>query len=329
MASGRRRKVPRAVLRVGTLLGGSLAALVVATALMTPSVASSESKSSLFASKLSDVELLRTLRTAVPRRFDVIGHSSVALRMRFSDRVSAAYKVESRAFPKSHLAEVAAYRVSLLLGLDNVPPAVLRRIPVATIDARMHRDSKSKWQDIRPEVRWLKDGIAEGAACTWVFGLRSLRLEERQPWWRAWLQVDTTIPKRRIALARDLSNMVAFDYLIGNPDRFSGRNMKVSHNAQRFVMLDHDQAFPPATDEEAHSDFLLKSLQMTQRFSRLLVERLGALDERALLAEIVAARGPLLTKAQITGLMERRKVLLSHVEKLKKRFGHGAVMFFD
>jgi hypothetical protein len=278
---------------------------------------------------LSDTELIHELLTAEPRQFKPVGHTSVVFRMRLRGPATAAYKVASHGFPRAHLAEVAAYRVASLLGLDNVPPAVLRRIACDKIDARMHRDYERKWHALRGEVRWLEGGIAEGAANAWVFGLRSLRLEQKQSWWRAWLRGNTEIPKRRVALARDLSNMVVFDYLVGNLDRFRGANMKVLPRAGRLVLLDHDQAFPSAQSDASHSVFLLESLKLTERFSRSIVERLLALEESDLRAEVGASPRPLLTHDQINGLMERRAILLSYVARVIEEHGRNTVLYFD
>ena len=312
-----------------TLPGLNLAVLVLSAGVLVSSFALSESSSSFFASELSDPELIRELLTAEPRQFRPVGHTSVVFRMRLEGPATAAYKVASNSFPRAHLAEIAAYRVALLLGLDNVPPAVLRRVARDKIDARMHRDYKQRWRALQGEVRWLEGGIAEGAASVWVFGLRSFRLEQEQTRWRAWLRGNTEIPKERLALARDLSNMVVFDYLVGNRDRFSGSNMKVLPGAGRLVLLDNDHAFPLAQSDVSYSDFLLESLKLTERFSRSTVERLLALEESDLRAELGASPRPLLTHDQINGLMERRAILLSYVARLIEERGRDAVLYFD
>ena len=307
----------------------NLAVFVLSAGVLVPSFALSESSSSFFASELSDSELVHELLTAEPRQFKPVGHTSVVFRMRLEGPATAAYKVASHSFPRVHLAEVAAYRVASLLGLDNVPPAALRRVARDKIDARMHPDYSQRWRALQGEVRWLEGGIAEGAASVWVFGLRSLRLEREQTRWRAWLRGNMEIPKERLALARDLSNMVVFDYLIGNRDRFSGSNMKVLPGAGRLVLLDNDQAFPTAPSDASHSDFLLESLKLTERFSRSAVKHLLALEESDLRAELGASPRPLLTHNQINGLMERRAILLSYVARLIEERGRDAVLYFD
>ena len=308
----------------------SVAVLAPCVVVLTPVPLGSEpARSSFFASKLSDAELFRELKKAEPLHFEPVGRTSVSFRVRLEGNTTAAYKVATRYFPRAPFAEVAAYRVASLLGLDNVPPAVLRRIAREQITALMGRRHKHRWQELQPEVLWVDDGFAEGVASLWVLGLRSWSLEERQKWWRQWLRGSTVIPSKHVALARDLSNMVVFDYLVGNRDRFARGQMLVLPSAGRLVLIDQDHAFPVEPGAGVKSTFLLESLRLTERFSRATVERLRALDEGDLRGALGAPPRALLPPDQIEAIMVRRRVVLAHLAKLAQERGEGAVLYFD
>ena len=274
-------------------------------------------------------ELLTVIATADSRSFKPFGHTSVVLRMRTVARVTAALKIRSRALQHGYRHEIAAYRVSRLLSLDNVPPAVFRRAGWQEIRQRFHEDKLDRRGAIRRAVLWDDDGSAPGAAIFWVKGLRSVDARTQRQW-RSWLR-DADIPSSREAMARDLSNMVLFDFLIGNWDRFSGGNLSTDPGRQRVLIRDNDRAFStPLLDRRYRR--LLDGLSQTERFSRGVVRSLAALDEasiRAALGEDPSHRAnPLLTDEQIAELLDRKATILSYIAALVDERGEDEVLFF-
>ena len=283
----------------------------------------------LVGTEVEQDEILEVISSADSRSFKPVGHSSVVLRMRTVARVTAALRVRSHQIPHGYQHEIAAYRISRLLGLDNVPPAVYRRATWQEIRQRFHDDMLDRRGAIRRAVLWDADGSAPGAAVYWVKGLRSIGLEN-QARWQNWLH-DGQIPKGKAALARDLSTMVVFDFLIGNWDRFSGGNLPADSSRQRAFLRDNDRSFSTPLLERRY-DKLLDGLTRTGRFSKDLVRRLTALDAETIQSELARdpshATEPLLNDAQIADLLDRRATVLSYIAALIEARGKDTVLFF-
>jgi len=274
-------------------------------------------------------EILDVIASAKSRSFKPVGHSSVVLRMRTVARVTAALRVRSQELQRGYQHEIAAYRISRLLGLDNVPPAVYRRATWKEIRQRFHEDMLDRRGSIRRAVLWDEDGSAPGAAVYWVKGLRSVGLEKKARW-QSWLK-DGEIPKGKAALARDLSTMTVFDFLIGNWDRFSGGNLPTDSSQQRAFLRDNDRSFSTPLLERRYEN-LLDGLTRTERFSKDTVRHLAALDEASIRAELARdpshEADPLLNAAQIADVLDRRATILSYVAALIEERGEDDVLFF-
>jgi hypothetical protein len=274
-------------------------------------------------------ELLEVISTAPSRSFKPVGHTSVVLRMRTVARVTAAMKIRSHLLEHGYQHEIAAYRISRLLGLDNVPPAIYRRVAWNEIHPRFHEDKLHLRAAIRRAVSWDEDGSAPGAAIYWVKGLRSVGLEDASKW-SDWLR-DGDVPEDEAALARDLSTMVVFDFLIGNWDRFSGGNLPSDSSRRRAYLRDNDRAFSTPLLPRRYGN-LLDGLVGVERFSRDLAERLSALDREAIADELASdpshAVDPLLSEAQISDLLDRRATILSYIAALVDERGADQVLIF-
>jgi hypothetical protein len=159
--------------------------------------------------------------------------------------------------------------------------------------------------------------------------LRSVGLENKAKW-QSWLQ-DSEIPKGKAALARDLSTMVVFDFLIGNWDRFSGGNLPTDSKKQRAFLRDNDRSFSTPLLERRYEK-LLDGLTRTERFSKGTVRHLAALDEASIRAELAKDPSheaePLLNAAQIADLLDRRATILSYIAALIEERGEDDVLFF-
>ncbi len=273
--------------------------------------------------------LLEVIAAADSRSFKPVGHSSVVLRMRTVARVTAALKMRSKGLERGYINEIAAYRISRLLSLDNVPPAIHRRATWPEIRARFHDDALGRRAATRRAIAWDEDGTAPGVAIYWVKGMRpvSARIKSQ---WRRWL-ADGDIPEHREAIARDLSNMVLFDFLVANWDRFSGGNLSTDPSRERALIRDNDRAFSTPLLQKRYRR-LLDGLAKTERFSATVVRRLAAIDEEsireALAHDPSHGAEPLLTDAQIAEVLDRKATLLSHVGALVGERGEEAVLFF-
>ncbi len=145
----------------------------------------------------------------------------------------------------------------------------------------------------------------------------------------AWLVVGGALPEEDAGLARDLSTLLAFDYLIGNWDRWSGGNVTLDPSGERLFVRDHNVAFPVPLDGALY-ERVRDALTRASRFSRGFVARVMALDEaslrRALAEDPADWERPLLSDAQIEGVMKRRRAFLSYVAALIAVHGADRVL---
>ena len=276
--------------------------------------------------------ILEQIAGAYPRTLRQVGTSSVTLRVELGV-LRVAYKPRTDAHPRGYLAEIAAYRVARSLEMDNVPPVLGLQMPRRVMQAHFESEHEGEWEPIREEIRWDAPGVARGAAIYWIPAMRSspLATEAGVGEVAAWLEVDGDVPAESNDVARDLSTLFAFDYLIGNWDRLSGGNVSTTEEGDRLFVRDHNVAFhAPLTG--ARYARIRRNLERVQRFSRSFIERVEALDEAALVASLEAdpeaAERPILNEAQIAGVMSRRRGLLSYVGALVALHGADRVLFW-
>lgn len=287
-----------------------------------------------FAGRTSETAIVAALLHAEPDRFRPIGTTSLTFQVDLAGSIDAAFKPESRFHPRGWLAEVAAYRVARELGLDSVPPAVVRPVDRSLLRRRVELADGVSWDDLESGLVAGGSGV-RGAFIYWVPGL--LRSDLDTPAgiarWTGWLAQpregteDGDIPAEHAAIARDLSNALIFDYLIGNRDRWSGGNVRPIEGG-RLVIRDHNLAFPHALGEGVQRR-MLETLMRGRRFSRRTIERLAGLDEETLRSAI-ADHDPvsLLDDRQIADVMERREAILTYVGALIEAYGAESVLFF-
>lgn len=282
---------------------------------------------------LDDAEALRHLAQAEPLSFKPVGSTSTVFRTKLRAPLDAAFKVASRERPLGPASEVAAYRVARCLGMDAVPPAVTRELPLSRIDARLDPEAEEAWPEIEPRLLRSPQGVVHGAAIYWIKELRELDFGGQPARATAleWLRDGGELPEARRPLARSLSDLFAFDFVIANGDRWSGGNVKGDATGTRVWVRDHDLAF--ASHPAARQRELWKLVTQVERFSRGFVERLRALDraciERELGEDPAGASGELLTQRQLAELLDRRVALLSHVDALIAERGEARVLAFE
>jgi hypothetical protein len=283
--------------------------------------------------ELTESAIVTALSTARAERMRSVGSTSITFQVDLAGPIDAAFKPESRFHPRGWLVEVAAYRVGRALGLDNVPPAVLRSMDRGQLRRRLEGTSVSL-DDLANDLP-ASGSEVRGAFVYWVPGMLRSDLDTADgiARWSGWLATRgaaeaTEIPAEHRALARDISNALVFDYLIGNRDRWSGGNARPLPTG-RLVIRDHNLAFPATLAAGVHAR-MSETLRRTSRFSRSVVERIEALDE-ASLRETVADRSPesLLDARQLAGVLERRAALLTYVGALVEAHGEAAVLSFE
>jgi hypothetical protein len=280
----------------------------------------------------TDAEVLGWLASGLPQRFKPVGSTSVVLKMSLDAPVDAAFRPRTARHPYGWLAEITAYRLAVVLGLDGVPPVVSRTLRRDQIRRLIDADSVARWRELEGDVLWEGNAV-RGAAVLWVRGLTPLGLESdrRARDWRTWLSVEGTIAPDRRALARDLSNMLVFDYLIGNFDRFSGANLSGTPDGARLFIRDHNLALRTPVPREQLARTRAR-WRPVERYSAALVSALHRLDRARLRDAIFVDAGtrqePERVEAQVADILGRRDDVLSRVATLVDAHGAERVLVF-
>jgi hypothetical protein len=261
------------------------------------------------------------------------------------------FKPEQAVSSAHWYAEVAAYYLDRALGLGRVPPLVSRRVawkllaPAAGTDLRVG------------EVAVATDGTVRGALIHWL--PEKLVPAHTPPGWENWVRVEpfartAVSPYQRAAvlgaevaaargrtrraetahsyydqvpvpsradLPAELSDMIVFDFLTLNYDRWGGDNTNVLTLGAGgpLVFLDNGDGFSVGPVRRSLLDARLAPLQ---RFRRATINALRALDiaklGRSLSADPLA---PILDAHMLQDLGLRRDAVLEHVATQQRRFG--------
>ncbi len=180
-------------------------------------------------------------------------------------------------FRDSYIFEPAAYELSQLLGLDNVPPVILRKF-----------QGKS------------------GSLQAWVENTMTEKSRIR----------DNLKAPDKVMWSKQIWNMRVFDSLIYNTDRNQG-NILIARN-WRVWLIDHGRAFRREKE--------LRNPNLVVKCGRKLWEKLKSLDEQVVRERLKK----FLRSSEIKALMQRRDILVQHIQKLIEKHGESKVLFtFD
>jgi hypothetical protein len=263
--------------------------------------------------------------TSAPRGGRSIGHTSVVFKIELSSGKKAAFKPASRRGSKRYKGEIAAYRLGVALGIPNVPRAYFRTFKDPELAAALGSPEIYGKEILAP------GGIVKGAIIPWIDKLEFLPLESEPLWsqFRGWLKKDARIPDEHRETARQASTMVAFDFITGNWDRWSGGNVGLDRAKGNVLFIDNDGAF----FEIVPRDALAKSRKLIaeiDRWSALFVGRVRALSDDALAKAIGEESDgvPLLSGKALAGVYERRAELLRTIDAKIGDAGEADTLFF-
>ncbi|HHH11511.1 MAG TPA: hypothetical protein ENK23_05490 [Sorangium sp.] len=131
----------------------------------------------------------------------------------------------------------------------------------------------------------------------------------------------------RRQLARQLSNVIAFDFLVSNWDRFSTSKKFVGANCQirrgNIVSIDNGAAFPLYPQRSPG-----RRLKLVQRFSRTLVAALRALPKQATRKRLFRRVGND-DKRRFALFWKQRAALLAYIDALIAQYGKANVLSFE
>lgn len=284
---------------------------------------------------IKDEILLMPLAGDIARAKFNRGGSSISLRLDFLGGGRAAFKPDQIASGQYPRMEVAAYRIDRLIGLNAVSPAVPVQFRLEEVLSRLDDSSRDIVPRILAEVPTDEAGLIMGELQWWIPVIKDAEIEgvaldgtEGMRRWRRYMRVGEPEPYEARHLLPQLSNMVVFDYLINNRDRWSGSNCKASPDQRTLYFMDHTLAFgsDPEPDERLQS-----ALEHVQKFSRSLLRRVrdfAARDLRAAMTTHAAPYERLLTETEIEGVLHRRELLLAYVDGLVDEHGSDAVLIY-
>jgi len=264
----------------------------------------------------------------------------------------AYFKPEQRISSANWYAEVAAFYLDRALGLGRVPPVVSRTLPWSLLEPAASGDAR-----VRDVVVRRDDGQVRGALVLWVPA--KLVPAATPAGWENWIRNEpwspvAVTPYQRAAayteaiaehrrkrtrhepaivyyneppapvrpeLAAELSDMILFDFLTLNYDRFGGDNANVLTIGEHgpLIFLDNGDAFSRGPVRRGLLD---SRLEPVSKFRRSTIDALRQLDLVKLKAELATdAHGPILEAPMLRGLEQRRRAVLEHVATQERRFG--------
>jgi hypothetical protein len=282
-----------------------------------------------------DAELLAPLRDAAIAKVK-IGTCCTSLNMRidFDSGARAAFKPEQRNLGSMPRKEIAAYRVDRLLRIGAVAPAIGRRLLVADITAHIAGGSAEDRARFESEMV-THDGAIDGELTWWIPELSKPMIDgvlidaaEGVAAWQGYLALGRAVPAKHRALLAQISNVVLFDFIINNIDRWSGGNVLASKGGAVLYFMDNTMAFRPQPRGHAKVSAYLRRCQ---KFSRSLVEALRRLrleDVRDALDDDLGPFSYLLTETEMGALMARRDAAIRYIDGLIARGGEDAVLAF-
>jgi hypothetical protein len=267
------------------------------------------------------------------------GGRSLAFKITLADGTSGYYKPEQTFSAAHYYSELAAYYLDRELGLGRVPPAIGRTMEWEPLRMAAAGDARVD------EVIVREDGTVRGAFIWWI-PERLERLAGGRGWDK-WVRVEPQLlvsPFQRprdwsganvmtegapateqpdtTERAAELSDMILFDYLTTNVDRWGGnfQNVRTRGAGGPLIYLDNGAGFT-AGPRGARVPLMDARLHAVQRFQRETLSRLRQLDRTRLerrMAEDPLA--PFLTDRHLDDLFERRDHVLDHAAAMESQF---------
>jgi hypothetical protein len=264
------------------------------------------------------------------------GGTSLSLRLDFESGGRAAFKPE-QIFPQSQpRREIAAYVVDRMLGIGHVPPATAIAVPmdqlITSIAPAFRGELASR---LRVEAR-PRRGVLRGVASWWIpeikvamIGKLPIDSTDGIVTWKRYLAAGATRPPEVAEFVAQISDMVLFDFLIDNIDRWSGGNARTSPDGRVLYFMDNTLSF--TRNKEAH-ERTGTYLRRVQVFSRRLVDKVRNFTRDDLVAALSAmddgGMGPLLTPVELDAVMERRTLAVRYIDELLAAHGAEQVLAF-
>ena len=261
------------------------------------------------------------------------GGTSISLRIDFENGARAACKPNQIHIHSQPRREIAAFRINRLLGLQSVPPAVGRRFRFS--DIVDHLDSGTHRKRVIAEGSPEKDGTVLAELSWWIPELEEARIQgftidstDGVVTWKRYLAQGRPVPDDLNYVVSQVSELVLFDFVINNADRWSGGNVKASEDGRVLYFMDNTMSFG---DDDNGFTKTRTYLERAEKFSRRMVEHLRRLERDELASALATDIEPfdyLLTDAEIESVIARRDYALRYIDRLIEKHGEEAVLAF-
>lgn len=258
------------------------------------------------------------------------GGSSLSLRLHLTDGSSAAFKPEQTHVQTVPRKEIAAYRINRMLGLSRVPPATWRILTLKELYSKVDPEQRHLFFRFKNEARFRKGWKLAGEVSWWIPKIRYIPIDrwKNRKLWYQWLKAYKRLDPQNVEVAAQLSVMLLFDFLINNPDRFSGFNTMGTPDAKYLYFMDNTYSFHPNPRGGKNARI---GLERVQRFSRKFYRRLKELSYPRLRQELGRDQGApwaLLSDPEMRGVIARRNHAIQHINGVIARYGWAKTMVF-
>ncbi len=298
--------------------------------LLVPSPAVNQESAGSFMGLDDDTLVARMRSQPITRMKFNKGGSSLSFRVDFADGSRAAFKPAQTNLQTIPRKEVAAYRINRLLGLNAVAPATPRLVTRAEVFSHLHPETVPMLPRIRSETIFDPRGNTAGVMMFWIPVIKDAGLDTPEGIAQStqWLTHGQPIPDAKHSLAAQLSDLLVFDFIISNPDRYSGGNLLTNQDGSRLYIMDNTMSFfiEPEGNEKTRA-----ALHRAQRLSQRLFQALDRISEDSLartLSQASEGDYEILTKPEIRAVVLRRDYVKSYVGGLLSSFGPQEVFYF-
>jgi hypothetical protein len=271
----------------------------------------------MFRGRPEDAWLQEMSTRPVVRLVERFSSTAIVYHLDLGGGVEIAFKPERPGQEFFWRHEVVAYRFARAVGMrERVPPTVGRRLPPSVFGRWAARDQ------LRVTGR---DRTIAGAASVWmpVLGRAQLHTPESRRQWVPWLDPARPLPpEAHSRRARQLAEVLFFDYIQSNYDRFNCCNIPVDEHGD-IVIRDNDAGWYLGPMRNLGHPSSLR------RLPRSLYDGLRRVDAQALRAEV--DRDPLARERLVEGGVwaeydRRRGLALARIEALIARYGASQVL---
>ena len=279
-----------------------------------PATASGE-RVRMFRGRSEDEWLRLMSERPVVRTLERFHSTLFVFRMDLGDGVEISFQPERPGQETFWRREVTSYHLARLLGIDNrVPPTVGKRVPLSAFGR--HARGVGLVVDRR--------GMVLGSASVWmpVLNRVNMHLTPARREWSSWVNPARPLPEASRERARQVSEVLVFDYLAANYDRWNCCNITADEHDD-LVFRDNDAGWFPDVINRLGDPAVVRRVprylyEAVQRVTPEMLRESVSHDPMAASVHLVASRA-------YTGYELRRQALLANLRRMVTRHGEAAV----